>query len=493
MDSGIGRTSTEPAMRTLSAPIGSAAVVRLFPNTGALRLDQRFMLAGSLVSLLGMAAIGLWVNEKIVDSVTRNSAIAAAVYMESFIAPLSQELLAEDSLSPATVSRLRQILASGPFTDRIVSVKIWKRGGLIAFSTDADLIGRRFEPTESLRRAWAGHLEAEFDEIDDDEAAEERARNVPLLEVYNPIHSIHTGDIIAVAEFYQIATELQRDLTGARITSWLVVGAFSAVTFALLFGIVRSGSRLIGRQHAELAARFADLTRVSAQNEALRRRIQGASLRAAELNERQLRRISAELHDGPAQALALASLRLESLAGRRSSPCGADEAEAETIRQSLDEALRDIRDLCRGITLPELRGRTVSDVLKLAVETHERRTRTIVALSDSTGAEGARQPEHPMLICIYRFLQEGLMNAFRHAGGREQRVEARTLGRSLEIEVADAGPGLGDTRTDLDHSGLGLLGLRERIEVLGGALRVESVEAGGTRLTMRLPLEDGRE
>ena len=488
MTSGTGTTSSELASRTAPAPIGSAATVRFLRSRPALRLDQRFMLAGSLVSLLGMAAIGLWVNDKIVDSVTRNSAIAAAVYMESFIAPLSQELIADDSLSPATVARLREILASGPFADRIVSVKLWKEGGLIAFSTDPDLIGHRFEPTESLRRAWAGQLEAEFDEIEDAEAAEERARNVPLLEVYNPIHSIHTGDIIAVAEFYQNATELQRDLTRTRITSWLVVGAVSAITFALLFGIVRSGSTLIGRQHAELEARFGELTRVSAQNEALRRRIQSASLRAAELNERQLRQISAELHDGPAQALALASLRLESLAGRP-----AEEAEAKTIRQSLDEALRDIRDLCRGITLPELRGRTVSEVLKLAVETHERRTRTAVALFDRTGAEGARTPEHPMLICIYRFVQEGLMNAFRHAAGREQRVEARIQGRSLEIKVADAGPGLGDSRTDPDHSGFGLLGLRERIEVLGGTFQAESIDAGGTRLTMCLPLEDGPE
>jgi signal transduction histidine kinase len=463
------------------------AMARLLRRMRALRLDQRFMLAGSLVALLGMVAIGVWVNNKIVDSVTRNSAIAAAIYMESFIAPLSQELAAEDSLSPATLDRLRQVLASEPFADRIVSVKIWKTGGLVAFSTDADLIGRRFEPTESLRQAWAGQLEAEFDDIDDEEAAEERARNIPLLEVYNPVHSIHTGKIIAVAEFYQNAVELERDLTVARLTSWVVVGTVSLVTFALLFGIVRSGSLLIGRQHTELEARFAELVRVSAQNEALRRRIQNASLRAAELTERQLRRISAELHDGPAQALALASLRLETLARLP----GADKAEAGTIRRSLDDALRDIRDLCRGITLPELRGRNVSEVLKLAVETHERRTSTTVALSDRTGTEGVRKAEHPLLICIYRFVQEGLMNAFRHADGREQRVEARVLGDALEITVADAGPGLGEG--PVERSGLGLLGLRERIEVLGGSFRAESSETGGTRLTMRLPLEVGRE
>jgi len=346
------------------------------------------------------------------------------------------------------------------------------------------LIGRRFEPTESLRRSWQGQLEAEFNEIEDEEAASERARNIPLLEVYNPIHSIETGKIIAVAEFYQNATELQRDLASARITSWLVVGAVSVVTFVLLFGIVRNGSLLIGRQHAELETRLAELTRVSAMNEGLRRRIQDASLRAAELNERQLRRISADLHDGPAQALALASLRLEKLAHRP----GADEAEAGTIRQSLDEALRDIRDLCRGITLPELRGRTLSDVLELAAQTHERRTKTTVALSDRTEAEGAKKLEHPMLICIYRFVQEGLMNAFRHAAGRDQRVEASVVDASLKIEIADAGPGFDEAPKESDHAPLGLLGLRDRAEVLGGALRIERGEAGGTRLTMILPL-----
>ena len=488
MDSGAGSGSTGLPERATSVPADDGALPRLIRKSRALRLDQQFMLAGSLVSLLGMAVIGAWVTDKIVGSVTRNSAIAAAMYMESFIAPLSQELGSDNALSPATVARLHQVLASEPFVDRIVSVKIWKKGGLVAYSTDADLIGRQFEPNESLRKSWAGQLEAEFNEIQDEEAASERARNIPLLEVYNPIHSIETGKIIAVAEFYQNATELQHDLVRARVTSWLVVGAVGIVTFALLFGIVRSGSRLITRQHAELEARFAELTRVSNQNETLRLRIQDASLRSAELTERQLRRISADLHDGPAQALALASLRLEKLAHRP----GADEAEAGTIRQSLDEALRDIRNLCRGITLPELRGRSISQVLELAVETHERRTKTTVALSNRTGSAGAMKPAHPVLICIYRFLQECLMNAFRHAGGRDQRVEACILDSSLQIQVADAGPGLAHTPTESDHAPLGLLGLRERVEVLGGVMRSETGPAGGTLLTMLLPLTRDR-
>jgi signal transduction histidine kinase len=498
MVSGADSGSPRLSARTAAVPADRPASPRWLRRLRELRLDQQFMLAGSLVSLLGMAVIGAWVTDKIVESVTRNSAIAAAMYMESFVAPLSQELGSDNALSPATVARLHQVLATEPFVDRIVSVKIWKRGGLIAFSTEAELIGRRFEPNESLRLSWAGKLEAEFNEIEDEEAASERARDIPLLEVYNPIHSIETGKIIAVAEFYQNATELQHDLVRARVTSWLVVGAVWIVAFALLSGIVRSGSRLIGRQHAELERRYAALMRVSGQNELLRQRIQDASLRAAALTERQLRRISADLHDGPAQALALASLRLEKLA---ESP-GVEQAETVTIRQSLEEALRDIRNLCRGITLPELEGRSLAEVLELAVETHERRTRTTVALSNRTGATGALKPAHPVLICLYRFVQECLMNAFRHAGGRDQRVEAGMLEGALQIVVTDAGPAPG-SRSPEDstegagpakpgHAPLGLLGLRERIEVLGGIMQSESADAGGTRVTMLLPLGEGR-
>ncbi len=261
--------------------------------------------------------------------------------MESFIAPLSQELAHGDALSPASVACLRGHLSAPPVSDRIPAAKIWGRDGLIVFSTDPAMIGRRFDVTDSLRRAWAGDLTAAFDDLSDPENAGERARRIPLLEVYNPIHSILTGEIIAVAEFYQNAEELEADLLDARLTSWAVVASTALVTFAALFGVVRNGARIIDRQNRQLTERLAELARVSAQNDALRQRVEAASRRASETNERQLRRISAELHDGPAQALALALLRLDSVARRAGADPG--DSEASELRRSLEEALRDRR------------------------------------------------------------------------------------------------------------------------------------------------------
>lgn len=449
-------------------------------------LHRRFALVGSLVTFIGMLVIGNLVSGRIETGVVRNSAISSAVYMESFVAPLSQELAGSEMLSPETIDRMRSLLEQPPLTERIISVKIWKRGGLLAFSSDPDLIGQTLEPGDDMKRAWAGDLAASFDELDDQEDERERDTGVPLLEVYNPIHSIHTGEVIAVAEFYLDASELQADLRAAYLSSWATVAAVTAATFAALFGIVRAGSRTIDRQKRELTDRLDQLTRISAQNQALRQRVQAASRSASETNERYMRRISAELHDGPAQALALASLRLDSLMQRALEP--ADAREVAELSATLDEALRDVRDLCRGLTLPELDGRSIADTLDLAVRAHERRTGGTVAREVGDCPRLRAPAPHPTLICLYRFVQEGLMNAFRHAGGRGQAVGCRLEDDRLVVTVADQGPGLAAEGAGQGH-GLGLPGLRQRIESIGGDFAVDAVPGGGTRLTMSLPAE----
>jgi signal transduction histidine kinase len=82
-------------------------------------------------------------------------------------------------------------------------------------------------------------------------------------------------------------------------------------------------------------------------------------------------------------------------------------------------------------------------------------------------------------ICVYRFVQEGLTNAFRHAGGAGQAVAARA-GPLLEVRVSDHGPGLpADIRAG---GGLGMAGMRARIEGAGGKLEISSTCGQGTHL-----------
>ena len=446
-----------------------------------LTLARQFLLAGSTVVVAGMLVIGFWVSRQIEEDVIRNSAVATALYVDSVVAPLLPNIGKDAVLSEGARRALDETLSQGPLGQRLAFFKIWLKDGLIAYSSEPGLIGKRFQPTENLREAWAGRVAGEFDELSDEENVTERAAGVPLLEIYSPIREPWSGKVAAVAEFYEIASDLKSTLIEARVRSWLIVAVVTICMMGLLFGIVLRGSSLIAEQRRSLEQKIADLSSLLRQNEALRLRVQGASSRAAALNERYLKKISADLHDGPAQLLALASLRLDKVSAPSSD---AKVDELASIRSNLDESMREIRNICRGLTLPQIEGKNLPDLLADVVAAHEQRTGTEVKMWAPDDGPELSQSER---ICIYRFVQEGLSNAFRHAGGVGQSVTAAVSGRVLNVTVSDDGPGLNSP--EAGTTGLGLAGLRERVESLGGEFSVDS-SAAGTRLTMALRLSD---
>jgi hypothetical protein len=129
-----------------SSRLGSAAC-RLWQRPS---LAERFALTGGVVMLLGMAATGSWVASRIEEGVTRNTANATALYVESVIAPLSQELTRPDGLSASAARALDEVLANTPLGRRVVSFKLWQRGGRIVYASNPDLAGQVFPPTDDL-------------------------------------------------------------------------------------------------------------------------------------------------------------------------------------------------------------------------------------------------------------------------------------------------------------------------------------------------------
>jgi signal transduction histidine kinase len=453
----------------------------LFRN---LTLAQQFILAGFLVLVSGMLIIGFIVTSEIEEGVTRNTAASTALYMESFVAPRVQELANANTLSPAARRELDKILKDSELGKSIVSFKIWKEGGLIAYSSRPSIIGKTFPVTPNLRAAWKGEVTAEFDTLVDEEDALERARNMPLLEMYSPIRQAETGRIIAVAEFYETASQLRENLYFAGLQSWAVVAAVGFVMFAALSGIVTRGSRTIDRQRNLLQRRVNELSKLLSQNEGLRRRLENSSRRVTEVNEQYLRRIGADLHDGPAQLIGFSLLRLDSLRAllRRGTDSADGLAEADAIHDALREAMDEIRQLNAGLTLAKLEEMSLPEVLREITVAHERRTKTSVDLRIDDLPD---QIGLPFKILIFRFVQEGLNNAFRHAGGKGQKVTCRVSGDCLEVTVSDEGPGFSVSGDAVESQRLGLYGLRERIESLGGTMRIESREGAGSELRMR--------
>ncbi|ODN72404.1 sensor histidine kinase [Methylobrevis pamukkalensis] len=447
-------------------------------------LSRRFALTGGVVMVLAMLAIGYWVSSRIEQRVVDNTASATALFMDSFIAPLAQDLDTADTLSIGPIRAIEEMLSGSALGERIVAVKIWTPDGRVAYSDEPALIGQIFEPGAALRAALSGEVVAELDELGDEENATERAHGIPLLEIYSPLREEFSGRILGVLEFYENATALEASLARTRLQSWLIVASVTAAIGTALFGIVHSGSRLIAAQQAALTERMAETRRVSDQNRQLRLDIERASRGVAEVNEQLLRRVSADLHDGPAQLVSFAALRLD--AAGKIDDLAARQTELATVRAVLDEAMREIRNLCADLSLPEIEQMPLGDILHRVVAAHRSRTGTAVRLDIVGGHEVL---PHSIGICAYRFVQETLTNAWRHAGGADQSVDCTCVDGQLAIVVANgAGAALPLPETTAP-TGLGLPGLRQRVASLGGTFRFERLASGAARVDMTLNLQ----
>ena len=460
---------------------GMRPISNLISRWNALSLASQFLLAGGLVSLGMLLLIGSLVTNLIEATVTRNSAASTALYVDGMIAPLLPDMRRNEMLSEGLTRALDETLGYGALGERLRSFHLWRRDGTVLYSSDKSMQGRRFEPSEDLRAAFAGEIVAELDGGPQGLGED----GLPLLNIYNPLLQPWSGEVVAVSEFHEVATDFERSLRQARFRSWLAVAAVILCFFLALSAIVLRGSRTIDRQRDALRERVAELSDLLARNEMLQARIRRASQRAVELNESYLRRIGADLHDGPAQLLALAALRLDSsVLADTGVASGKRQAAIDTIKASLDEAMREIRSISNGLVLPEIEAAGLHDILRRAVGAHEQRTGTSVEL---TLSEQPRSLPASAKICIYRFVQEALNNSFRHAGGVGQRVAQRTDGAQLEIEVADCGPGFDPAA--IRPASLGLAGLRERVESLGGRFDI-ATSGRGTKLRMVLKLDE---
>lgn len=450
-----------------------------------LSLAARFGLAGGAVMLFSMLVLGLWVTARIEAGVINDRANATARYMESFVAPLSQELARSDTLSPGAQQALWEVFHNSPHSERVKSFRIWKPDGFIAYASNRTVIGKQFTQSSRQEAAWSGTIEARYLSDGSTEPNLMFDAEESLLEIYSPIRAAWSGEIIAIAEIYEATDFLETEIADARTNTWLIVIALVSGIYVLLFGIVLSGSRTIEVQRQSLTQRVSELTALAEQNAALTQRLKRASAGAVEMNENFLAKLSAELHDGPTQLLGFAKLRIHKL---HTLPPEAAETEIAALDSALTDAVGEIRDICRGLALPDIHEKTLPDLVRYAVNEHIRRTGTAVSLDLPDRAWPAPSQSHK--ICLVRFVQEGLANAFHHAKATEVSVEVRETDGMLRIQVCDRGPGFGPAEALRGTAGLGLRGLKQRAESLGGAVTAANRPEGGARLEIRLNLLD---
>ncbi len=456
-----------------------------------LTLVQRFAIFSFFVLIVGAFIIGRFIADEIEGDVTARNGAITALYVDSFVSPRTQGLI-DGSIPEAEQEELDALLTETGFGEDILSFKVWNSEGRIVYASNSELIGQQFDIRGGLLSALAGKVDSQMSPLNEEEHARERALGPSLIETYAPIRHADTGTVIGAMEFYQDPEALHSEIASSQRRGWIVVGVSTAGMYVVLLGLVMGASNTLTKQHRSLQLMAED-------NRRLATRVRGAAAQRTETDEQLMMRIARDLHDGPAQDLGFALLRVETLkerardvmAGGGSGGSGGDEVseDFDLVEAALTSALKEMRDISSDMRLPELAVLSLEETIQRAVADHRNKTGGEVAVDLSTDCKSGSLPTK---IVVYRVIQEALSNSYRHAPGSSRHVEASCSEGSLDLSVSDSGPGFDpDTPVDdADRSHIGVRGMRERVEMLGGILRISSSRAGGTKVTVRIPLDN---
>ena len=252
-----------------------------------------------------------------------------------------------------------------------------------------------------------------------------------------------------------------------RLTRLLLVALTSGLVLAI-------GSAIyILRLERQERLRYAEL-------EHNREELQELSARLVDAQETERRSLSRELHDEVGQALGLLLMDV----GRLSNQLGADAKGQEMVQQIKIVAERTVQTV-RNMALL-LRPSMLDDLgLVPALEWYAREVSRSSETEVEVKAENVSETlPDPLMVGIYRVVQEAVNNAQRHAHAKNVTVELKQTDTAVQVQIKDDGSGFDGKRT----RGIGLLGMEERVKRLGGTLAIDSRLGAGTTIRAELPL-----
>jgi signal transduction histidine kinase len=241
-------------------------------------------------------------------------------------------------------------------------------------------------------------------------------------------------------------------------------------------------------QDAAFLESLANTTAVAIQNAQLLKTLEIKSQQIQALSafhvtrlEEERRHISRELHDEAGQVLIGIKLGLQVLARQLPAALPDLRGELDRMRELVNQSTRQLKDLAKRLRPPTLDQLGLDVAIRQLAFDHGSRTGMAVALDLNQPASRLPQTTE---IAIYRVAQEALTNVAKHSEGTQVWLSLHSTDRGLEFALRDDGKGF-----DLSgsHSGLGLLGMKERIDMLMGRFEIQSQPGRGTVITVVVP------
>ena len=289
-----------------------------------------------------------------------------------------------------------------------------------------------------------------------------------IKEVYETAHEIQTK--LKMVREREISLRQKRDFIERRLKS--------------LEEMIEKGSALVSKVSVISNYLTDDFKQISELIEDANQK-QSFGLKIIEAQEEERRRISREIHDGPAQMLANILLRAD-LVDRTFRERSGEEALIEMksmrsmVRSSLQEVRRIIYNL-RPMALDDLG--LVPTIRKYLADLEEYHKMTITLSEHGSVDRLASKYE----VALFRLIQESVQNAIKHAVAERIHVNIRNERNQVSVSIRDDGVGF-DLAKKKEKS-FGIIGMRERVEMLDGSITINSKIGGGTTVYVKIPLK----
>jgi signal transduction histidine kinase len=206
--------------------------------------------------------------------------------------------------------------------------------------------------------------------------------------------------------------------------------------------------------------------------------------RLIEAHEEERTWIARELHDDINQRIAFLAVQLGDWARHLPSPGNEINEFIRQVREDLANLGNDIQALSHRLHSSKLEYLGIAAAAKgFCREFSEQQNVEI----EFNHAGIPRSLPKEISLCLFRILQEALQNAVKHSGERQFRVELHETSGTIELTVNDLGVGF-DQEEVLERRGLGLISMRERMQLVAGQFFIDSKPGGGTTIRARVPI-----
>lgn len=417
----------------------------------------RVAFAGVLISLAVAIVLGLWIPRMVRTHLLEARAGLAKSIGDDIAA---RGLVPVGNPGSDRYRRFAEEVEASLLGGETVRVKLWNLDGTIAYSDDPALVGLRFDLSPAARTAISGTTTFHISDLSEPAHAHERPLG-RLVEFYVPVEG-PDGTTVGLFEVEQRVDALESTLGEVRRNVWLAIGSGVGVLGLFMTVLAYSTSRVLDRRRRQAEQLLGDL--FHAQEEE-RRRTVGA------------------LHDDVGQPLFRLLYGLEGSQAKLppDDPVRTELARLGELTRDIDRTLRtELRNLHRGVD----EDLDLPSSLRQLVDATRAETSLSVELDlpdDSPLPIG-----RAAMTALAHAAREGVTNVRKHADARHVTVTLARDGRDLVLEVEDDGVG---TR---NADGLGIATTRERLEALGGSLRVVSARGRrGTVLRAAVPVEEG--